>query len=85
MGGKVSVDVGSRPRHPYGGLAPSSPGRVQHLVAVATVGPQQRPPQRVPQLQGLVAAARQTVIAIHWGTPGGDYRAAGLRRQEDTE
>lgn len=75
----------SRSLHPFLGLVPGSPGRIQHLVAVATVRPQQRPSQRIPQLQGLVAAARQTVIAIHWGTPGRDYRAEDLRRQEDPE
>lgn len=57
----------------------------KELVAVAAVRSQQRPPQRIPQLQGLVAAARQTVIAIHWETPGGNYRAEDLRRQEDPE
>lgn len=65
---------------------PGSPGRVQHLVAVATVRPQQRAPQRVPQLQGLVAAARQAVIAIHLGRPGGGYWAADLEGpQADSE
>lgn len=62
---------------------PGSPGRVQHLVAVATVRPQQRPPQRVPQLQGLVAAARQAVIAIHWGTARRDYWGGDLGRREE--
>lgn len=71
------------PQCPDPDRAPSSPGRVQHLVAVAAVCPQQSPSQRVPELQGLVAAASQTVIAIHWRRPGGGYRAAHLRRQED--
>lgn len=85
QGGKISADLRSRSLHPYLGLAPGSPGRIQHLVAVAAVRSQQRPLQRIPQLQGLVAAARQTVIAIHWETPGGNYRAEDLRRQEDPE
>lgn len=61
---------------------PGSPGRVQHLVAVAAVRPQKRPPKRVPQLQGLVAAASQAVIAIHWGAAGEGYWVANLRKRE---
>ena len=44
---------------------PLLPCGVQHLVAVALVAAQRCALVRVPQLQGLVAAARQAVIAVH--------------------
>lgn len=65
-------------RAPDSSLARGSPGRIQHFVAVATVRPQQRPTQRVPQIQGFIAAARQAVVAVHWGTVGRGYGAARL-------
>lgn len=71
------------PQCPDPSRAPSSPGRVQHLVAVAAVRPQQRPSQRVPELQGLVAAASQAVIAIRWRRPGGGLQGRPPQERED--
>ncbi len=42
------------------------PTGVHDLVAMAHVCLEQQSPMWVPQLQGLVAAARQTVVAVDW-------------------
>lgn len=46
------------------------PGGIQHLVAMPLVGAQGCALVWVPELQGLVAAAGQAVVPVHWG--GGD-------------
>uniref|UniRef100_A0A8C9FP99 Deoxyhypusine synthase n=1 Tax=Pavo cristatus TaxID=9049 RepID=A0A8C9FP99_PAVCR len=64
-----------------GPVPPPLPGGVQHLVAVALVAAQRCALVRVPQLQGLVAAARQAVIAVHcvWAPREGPCEGWGGR------
>ena len=62
----------------------AGPG-IKDLVAVAREGGEEGAGVRVPQLHGLVGAAREAVPAVHWGGGGGCAFGSHLTDRESTD